>query len=472
MIRMLIVDDERIDREGIAYLVGRYELPIETRMADSATQAMRILESEPVDILFTDICMPDQNGIELISQAKSRQPSLECIVYSAYGEFEYAQKAMQYGVRHYLLKPMKLEEFCRVMEAVLEDCNEKRRSIRQERLLRLLLLGEVPPGTCDVTGQILLVDLSAPLFADEPCVAERVLIEQLAPTLYVNLNEYQAIVFADRVEEEAIAGFLEKTGQNGTVVTVVKGGTVSGYEDILSTYARMEARLDAKFFSRDSRILDAAANPEADGQYHLQRLSDIETYIDRNEKLRAIAETELLFADLERAGSLSPMYVKYLCSNLVHHCTGVNRQLTTAAISDYVNRLFQCANIYALKDMMTAILDELLPDTEEGHSTIRRVLEIVEQEYMKDISLEQIADRVQLSPSYLSFYFKKETGRNFIKYLTVYRLEKAKELLRTTDIKVITISEMVGYLNSSYFCLLFKNYTGQTPARFREDVSC
>ena len=51
----------------------------------------------------------------------------------------------------------------------------------------------------------------------------------------------------------------------------------------------------------------------------------------------------------------------------------------------------------------------------------------------------------------------------------MFRLEKAKELLRTTDIKIVTVSEMVGYLNSSYFCLLFKNYTGKTPAKFRED---
>ena len=134
--------------------------------------------------------------------------------------------------------------------------------------------------------------------------------------------------------------------------------------------------------------------------------------------------------------------------------------------------MFAQWNIYALKDVLVGILDEAMEDGEEDKSTIRQILEIVEQEYMHDISLEQIADRVQLSPSYLSFYFKKETGRNFIKYLTVYRLEKAKELLRNTDIKVIAISEMVGYLNSSYFCLLFKNYTGMTPARYREEAAC
>lgn len=472
MIRMLIVDDERIDREGVAYLIQKYEFPIEICMADSVASAWQILKTRTIDLLFTDICMPDENGIELIRRAKESYPALECIVYSAYGEFEYAQKAMQYGVRHYILKPLKLDEFRSVMQAVVEDCREKTRNTRREQLLRLLLLGELPETPCDVAGQMLLVDLSAPRFADEPCTVETQLIQQLRPSLYVNLNEYQAVAFVDEYRESDVTAFTETVGADAdVVVTVVKGGMVNGYEDILSAYGRMDACLDAKFFSRGSRILDAAVSTDVASNRYLQRLSDIETYIGRNEKMRAIAETELLFTDLESAGSLSPMYVKYLCSNLIHLCTEVNKQLTTAEVSDYVNRLFQCPTIYALRDVMAEILDEVLPDTEEGPSTIRRVLEIVEQEYMKDISLEQIADRVQLSPSYLSFYFKKETGRNFIKYLTVYRLEKAKELLRTTDIKVITISEMVGYLNSSYFCLLFKNYTGQTPARFREEVS-
>ena len=144
MIRMLIVDDERIDREGVAYLTRKFEFPIETCMAESVEEAMQVLDSQRVDILFTDICMPEQDGLELIRQAKEYQPGLHCVIYSAFGEFDYAKRAMQYGVRHYILKPLKLEEFRATIQAVLEDCRKSGLDRRKEQLLRLLLLWQLP----------------------------------------------------------------------------------------------------------------------------------------------------------------------------------------------------------------------------------------------------------------------------------------------------------------------------------------
>ncbi len=476
MIRMLIVDDERIDREGVAYLTRKFEFPIETCMAESVEEAMQVLDSQRVDILFTDICMPEQDGLELIRQAKEHQPGLHCVIYSAFGEFDYAKRAMQYGVRHYILKPLKLEEFRATIQAVLEDCRKSGLDRRKEQLLRLLLLGQLPEGEFDIGGHLLLADMSRPLFADSRYDLEAVIGELFGEAVWVSLNEYQAVLVAGGEESEleaAAQAFCRRVERDaGTVTTVVLGSRAAGPEELLAAYTQAETCLDAKFFSKDSQVIRAQGEGGGEaGDYH-QRLQDVEVCIRRGEKVRALAEVERLFQELGQSGALSPLYIKYIGGNLIHYCTEVNRNLSQETVTAYVDRLFHCANIYALKDVLVGILDEAMEDGEEDKSTIRQILEIVEQEYMHDISLEQIADRVQLSPSYLSFYFKKETGRNFIKYLTVYRLEKAKELLRNTDIKVIAISEMVGYLNSSYFCLLFKNYTGMTPARYREEAAC
>ena len=473
MIQMLIVDDERIDREGVAYLIRKYGYPIEMQMAESGEEALAILESRSVDILFTDICMPEQNGLELIRQVRERCPALELIIYSAYGEFEYARQAIQYGVKHYILKPLKLDEFQATMQSVVEECLKNKRDRQEEELLRLLLLGQMPETDFEVNGTLVLVDLSRPLFADPQYPMEQVIQSLFRPTLCVSLNEFQAVMVLpeDVALQGAADAFCHRVEEDtGAVVTVVLDGTVRTPQELLDAYTRMDTSLDARFFSSGSSVLNMTGEKGTVSGDYLQQSKDVENYILRHEKARAIAETARLFEELEQNGDLSPMYVRYLCSNLVHCCTESNTELPVDTVSEYVQRLFRCPNIYALRDVMMGILDEAMPDEEGEQSVIHRVLKIVEQEYMKDISLEQIADRVELSPSYLSFYFKKETGRNFIKYLTVFRLEKAKQLLRTTDIKVITISEMVGYLSSSYFCLLFKNYTGKTPARFREEA--
>lgn len=478
MARMLIVDDERIDREGVAYLLRKYGFPIETCMAESVDEALAVLQRDKVDILFTDVCMPDKSGLELVRLARERYPELACVVYSAFGEFEYAKQAMQYGVRHYILKPLKLEEFQDTIQAVLEDCEKSSREQQREEILRLLLLGDVPADShWEATGLTALVEFSSPLFADNQYDAQGLLEQRFAPAIVVNLNEYQAVILSDKsmapLEMAAKETCRQVEKETGNTVTIVLGERVTTPRELLQVYGRLDSRLDAKFFGRGSQVLSTGGDGGGPGGDYQEKLQEVEACIQRRDKQQAIAEVEVLFQELEQGGALSPMYVKYIGVNLVHGCCEVNTSLTRVAISRYVERLFHCPDIYALKDALEEILDEALP-AEDGESggAIRRVLAIIETEYMYDISLEQIADRVGLSPSYLSYYFKKETGRNFIKYLTVYRLEKAKELLRHTDTKVITVAEKVGYLNSSYFCLLFKNYTGMTPARYREESTC
>ncbi len=474
MIGMLIVDDERIDREGVAYLLRQFKLPVEPILASSAAQALTLLREREPDILFTDIRMPGENGIELIRQAQRIRPELTFIIYSAYREFEYARQAMQYGVRHYLLKPMKVEEFRTLMEEVLADCRRDRRERREGQLAQLLLLGRAPEDELTVDGELLLIELSAPLFADAEHPAAQLVEQVLHPELCVSLNEFQAaaIMPGSAVLRERAQEFCRRVHkERGIDATVVLGGAVNTPQQLTDAYARADAALEMRFFSPDSRVLSAGGKtqPGAPAPDLPERSNSIEGCIRRGDKARAIAETRQFFDDLAACGALSPLYIKHLCSNLIHCCAQHDPQLPAGRISAYAERVFRCPSADELREVMVDILDEAIADEDGGQSIIRRVLGFVEQEYMHDISLEQIADRVQLSPSYLSFYFKKETGRNFIKYLTMFRLEKAKELLRTTDIKIVTVSEMVGYLNSSYFCLLFKNHTGKTPAKFRED---
>ena len=122
--RVLIVDDERIEREGIRYLIEEH-FKFETVEAANGKAALRVLEQTPAEILLTDIKMPFMDGLELIREARKRFPDMEIIVFSAYGEFEYARQAMQYGVDSYLLKPVDIEEFRQTVEQALKKLAER-----------------------------------------------------------------------------------------------------------------------------------------------------------------------------------------------------------------------------------------------------------------------------------------------------------------------------------------------------------
>ncbi len=119
MYTMLIVDDNTVERRGVAALVAKLELPIETFEASNGKQALLLLESRHFDILFTDIRMPIMDGLELIDRAKALFPELECIIFSAYSDFDYARRAINNGTHSYMLKPINVSDFLKTMESVM-----------------------------------------------------------------------------------------------------------------------------------------------------------------------------------------------------------------------------------------------------------------------------------------------------------------------------------------------------------------
>ncbi|MFC4099326.1 response regulator [Paenibacillus xanthanilyticus] len=144
MYNVLLVDDERIILEGIANVVEWDKHG--TRLAGKAVngkEAVRLIESQPPDIVITDIRMPELGGIELIQWAKERYPRMHFIVLSGHEEFASAQTAMKLGVRHYLLKPCSEDEIAGVLDEAVEELRERERqesfkASTMEQLARVL----------------------------------------------------------------------------------------------------------------------------------------------------------------------------------------------------------------------------------------------------------------------------------------------------------------------------------------------
>ena len=101
-------------------------------------------------------------------------------------------------------------------------------------------------------------------------------------------------------------------------------------------------------------------------------------------------------------------------------------------------------------------------------SKIREVKHYIYDHYESELSLDLLASIIFVHPDYLSRLFKKETGYNLNQFIKQYRMEKAKELLTDTQLKISTLGTTVGYPNSSYFCKTFNDYFGISPEKFRE----
>ena len=157
MYTILIVDDEKIERNGIKFLLKKQAEPFEIYEAPNGKAALEQLcsmrnQGKKIDILLTDVKMPFMDGIELIGAAKEEGFTLKTIIFSGYNEFEYAKLAVRLGVSDYILKPVNPQEFAQTIEKVTGELqkqyveNEQRlqqSSYMREYLLYTYLMGAV-----------------------------------------------------------------------------------------------------------------------------------------------------------------------------------------------------------------------------------------------------------------------------------------------------------------------------------------
>ncbi|MFD0713371.1 response regulator [Paenibacillus sp. GCM10027626] len=127
MYSILIVDDQVIEATTIKKVIEDRHLPLQVSIANNGLEALAIAQSISIDIVFTDIKMPRMDGLTLARRIKEASPNVQLIIYSAFGEFEYAQKAIGLGVVHYLLKPLDVAEFLHVMEKAIALCERETR---------------------------------------------------------------------------------------------------------------------------------------------------------------------------------------------------------------------------------------------------------------------------------------------------------------------------------------------------------
>ncbi|MFE5323144.1 response regulator [Paenibacillus sp. NPDC056579] len=499
MYNILIVDDEKIEREGIKLLIRQYGLPFHTAEAENGLKALDYLRTHPVDLLLTDIKMPFMDGMTLAGEARKLDSALQIIFLSAFGEFHYAKRAMQLQAADYILKPVEIQEFLQVMQAGIGRCEERRRHYLLELLhggplltrsmMNVPAVGTVRKGF--PYTRLLLLESRTKCFDSRNDDAEHIVKQAVSLSCdYINLNEYQSLLlFHNELHEGTSMERLTVLGQRlqdelrellHTEFDVVFSSGRLSEQGFQTECNEMEKLLEAKFFSEKPLVLctespGAERSGPTDGVDAL--VERIQAALEQKEAGRSREELERLFDILDNSTSYSTIYVKYVATVLVKHMVTHLPGYAKESVQEVAQNIHHCHNLAELKELLARFLEHGAVTDSPGDPNINRsgrkdvalVLDFIHQHYRHDISLEHIAEKVYLSPSYLSYLFKKETGLSLVKYVTQYRMEKAKHYLRSTNMKIVDIGHEVGYANVSYFGSLFKNYAGMSPAQYREE---
>lgn len=513
MFKILIVDDEQIERDGIIFLIKKYKIELDVAEAENGEKALEYIKNNRVDILFTDIKMPFMDGFELVHHSREINPKLKTIIFSAYEEFDYARKAIDNKAISYILKPIVIEEFLKVIENVIKLCSDEEENEKKnfeimegykkvlvyekEKLLLDLINSKTYDNDyskimeltkLDLYGKnitMLLIDIQKRFFDYKNDEFKEILKELIKYDFeYLNLNEYQGVIFlcnpiAKQDKNELIKlgeKIKEKLEENYNLKPfLLFGKTVSKFEDIAKEFKIMEHESDLKYFYENDTVIfmsDIESHNLSSTEVVDNILTDIYRTIDAGDTSYSTISIKRLFDAFKNSGSYSFIYIKYVCADIIKKI--IEKSLSNSInLKTYIEEVFAKKSMAQLEDDIINFIsireiDDRTDTDRTSKTVIKKVLDIIGKEYRGDLNLEYIAEKVYLTPSYLSYLFKKMSDQSLLKYITSYRLKKAEGLLDNTNMKIIDIGKNVGYPNLSYFCMLFKNSYGMTPAKYRE----
>jgi two-component system response regulator YesN len=473
MKNILVIDDEELIANGVAKLVAAFDLPLKNKgILTDSEEALQICEDEMIDIVITDINMPNLNGIQLIKKLQSINKNIQIIILTGFGSFSYAKEAMALGVKFFLEKPVFPQ---RMFEALSESIERSERkqvesSLYFKRQIEQFInsCGEEPlPSTLDFPFCLYLFDSKfyhaiSKRIETYPQYHELVIGHQNKVGYLIDFSRNNA--FHTFFKEKVQSAHLGK----GIAVTSV----VESAEKFLSSYHLGKRHLDKAFYFETFEVID-------ESQISQENLYENHIYIDYREKfLSLIVKGELTLAQILTENFFSTcrieLYPVQLLRLQVNDLLSVifeNYQLKKDPyFDDYSPKIMLLDNWHELQSMLIHCIDLMRGDLKNNENMLlsQKVNLIIEEYYDREaLSLKWIANHLlYLNPEYLGKTYYKETGIRFNQKLAEYRILKAQELLKK-NYKVYEVATLTGFGHSpEYFVQTFKKITGLTPKKF------
>ncbi|MGF7143329.1 two-component system response regulator YesN [Anaerotaenia torta] len=518
---IFIADDDQIIRKGLRSIIEKSDLncTVVGEASDGELALQEMAECGKVDLLITDIRMPIMDGLELIKKIKEQNLLMKVIVLSGYDEFKYIRNAFVDGAVDYLLKPINKKDLVEVVrktqEAIEQDAARELNRKESHQILAANTLKQIfhiPAREKEEEEKLLGkigLNLENSYYFVMVCRIdnyykqnmERMIYEGALEVIYdrmedaireiqgphvlqyINNTEIVYLVYseeeldANAVSEHIYAKVCE-VHMEDTTYTLGVGNVYHGLSGIRRTYQEAQTAADARFYlGKNHRIeYHEIESKLIDINYNLEPLVEkLTQYIELYDYINCKKLLEQTFLDL---CYLTPLkFRKYMKDML---------ELLILRVKDFQEAVLCCAyeygffleNIntynelrtymsYLIKDVIEYIRSER---EKRSKNRIELAKKYISEHYKDNITLNDLAEYVELNASYFSNLFKTEVGTNFSDYLLEVRMRAARTLLRDPTIKVYEIGCMVGYEDAVSFGRAFKKSVGISPKEYRNTV--
>lgn len=512
MYRVLIVDDEPIVCEGLrTFPWEQYGCQIAAEATDGIEGLEKLKECSP-HIVITDIKMPGMDGIEFSRKGKEFCPDTEFIVLTGFADFHFAQESLKIGVADYLLKPFRFEDIEAALKPALERIRQHQEEndnieamtrqlqnvlpILREQVFQDLLEGNLPMSQrrlqiCQIPEQKYIVfstqsDISTRDFND---LALYGILQEAIGSLHEQFYLAKGVdiiscVLCFKPEKEdglceaAAVNFCEliRRSVDETYRFSISVGISRVSSDIFQLHLLREQSVKAlnekyaiggdliMLYSdiKETPALSAADYTPLEKVLHKSLISkDPDAIAGSFQDIVKLAVSSSPDTDAARTTLMTILF------HAVHFMTSASSNADVAWKD--LNQLVQVESMEAFVACCHRILNRLpRREHDSAHQYITdKIMAYIEQNYEKDVSLDTLSRQLNYSNTYLSRLIKKNCGKNFTELLLDCRIRHAKELLKTSELKINQIAAAVGYGDFSYFIQIFKKKAGVTPSDYR-----
>lgn len=529
MYRVLLADDEGIMLESLKNIIKKnFGNNCEIACAKTGRAVVELAESFRPDIAFMDIQMPGINGIQAIREIRKFNMVTKFVIITAYDKFDYAKEAINLGVIEYLTKPVNRRTVVEVLERAMTmiDTERKKRSDNlkiQEKLETVIPIVEngfvnsmilQEDGSSDPGYYKMLLDIQSE-YAYVILIQFGVDNGEGILTTPVGMS-VKAQAFYPECRSICREFFDCITGPILTNRIVL---VVPCEEETLEYSARIQVIEQARKLVRKlGKRLDARFRAGIGNPCRMEELKQSyrEAYRALSESSSSVAHTEdvavkgayvgdypveterklfqlIAKADWEGAKQKANEFFDWMIRNYYDDTADIQLKVLEFVIwaereaflnggieeygftyrKDYLTAVMECGDYTELRKWYLTKLAEVCHriatrKEEQSESVISKAKNYINQNFSKELSLDEVSQTVNISPYYFSKLFKEEAGENFIEYLTRVRIGHAKELLKNPSLSIKEICIMSGYCDPNYFSRIFKKQEDVTPSEYRE----
>lgn len=521
MYRVLLVDDEIFVRKGLRNLIDwealGYDICDEAGNGQEAIEKIELLKP---DLVIADIRMPVLDGLELIRKITEEGVySPTFIIVSGYHDFQYAQRALRYGVHDYILKPIDEAELESTLKTLSGTLGLKKLttiagdSLVTDSIVETLVQGqfsEADNGALCAALQMpefssfdyVLAELHAGTQSTQSAGTEWQAKELAAAAQSVSANPNSKIpvyeqasglfgLLIDRqsflspelgIESSYNSLHAAIARSSGRPVTLYIGNTVERLQEMCISYRSANEAMSYKYAEHGSSVIYAnqvQGTPlyyfDVDSELYgrlLERLEEnnAELY-EQDIELLFRQFVEKRFAPNAVANTITRFVIGII--NIIRKMEGDEKGLSKLPF--IMNWQSSYSRLQDLKGLFTDFLREAAVylaelRNEQSKGGIERIKKYIEANYTENISLKSIAGKFYMNSVYLGQLFRKTYGIYFNDFLLQIRIGEAKKLLRQTDFRIYEIAEKVGFQNADYFVTQFEKLEKVTPTDYRNKL--